>query len=190
MLPRDGQVRRTPLRRELERLTTSLTYERIGEQAPAIEALRAIHPHSLELVAAAVPGRPETYRFTCFQHAFKLMDPPESIVEICTRFPDIFPNGEFVSFLISEYLTLVDPALATDGDVVVYLSDTRPVHAAVIEGNQLRSKWGLAHMWRHRVDEVPEKYGDRVLAFKPLSREVAVAAFLTFASRKGAGDGV
>jgi hypothetical protein len=68
--------------------------------------------------------------------------------------------------------------------VVVYFAAGWPIHAAVIDGNTLVSKWGLAHLWRHGIAEVPEGYGQTIRAFRSITRDEALEAFLKFAAIK------
>jgi hypothetical protein len=159
-----------------------LIYERVGEQPAAVRALRALHPHSIELAREALPNDPKTFRYNCFQYAFGLQDPPKEVVDICTRYQDVFPSSEFVSFLVSQYLLEISPACAGIGDTVVYFQNDRPNHAAIFVDDSLVSKWGTAHLWRHGIWEVPSHYGQTARTFRPIRKPVAIEAFILFAS--------
>jgi hypothetical protein len=46
------------------------------------------------------------------------------------------------------------------GEVVIYLRNGSPVHAGLITGKRVRSKWGIGGLWEHNLCEVPRFYGD------------------------------
>lgn len=146
-----------------------------------IGELAARHPHSIELVAPAIPGDELTFKFTCFQHAFELTDPPRTIVDIATLWPDVYPNAKFVLYLMDQRLTEVTPIDVVDGDVVVYFSNGVPTHAGQIKSGGVVSKWGTAHLWRHGLYEVPARYGGEVRFFHALTRGESQESFLRFA---------
>ncbi|MDB4909156.1 MAG: hypothetical protein JWO05_3940 [Gemmatimonadetes bacterium] len=172
---------RSRLRDALERLTADLAFERITEQVPAIEELKAREPHSLQLLREAVPGKLETYRYTCFQYAFGLVSPPPDIVGICTLYPKIYPNSEYVQFLIRGQLRAMEPGQQMTGDIVIYFDGETPRHAGVFDGDAVISKWGTAHLWRHRLEEVPANYGDRFRFYRLPPAYDAEDAFRQFA---------
>jgi hypothetical protein len=49
----------------------------------------------------------------------------------------------------------------------------------------VRSKWGMVHLWRHVLQEVPAGYGDRVRFFQRLPAERCVELFLEYAEAMG-----
>lgn len=169
------------LRRALHRITTDLVGERVREQLDAIRGLA--DGHSISLVQEAHPNDESTYRFTCFQYAFELTEPPRGIVDLATLYPEVYPNSEFVGFLVREYLEEVQPEDVRNGDIVIYY-DAAATHAGRVVDGQVISKWGTAHTWRHGLFEVPEPYGNVVRFFRPMAREDSVCAFLDYAAEK------
>jgi len=138
-------------------------------------------PHSIALVAKAIPGDAATYSYTCFQHAFELTEPPQLIVDIATLWPHVYPNSKFVAYLIEHYLEEVGSDEIRDRDVVVYFNGGVARHAGRVQGERVVSKWGTAHLWRHALYEVPSAYGNEVRFFRPLCREDSQQAFVRFA---------
>jgi len=57
------------LREQLEEITDRYGDDRVAEQIPRIAELSAIFPHSISLLHAAIPGRPETFQFNCYASA-------------------------------------------------------------------------------------------------------------------------
>ena len=127
-----------------------------------VAALRADTGHAINVVREAIPGRPETFRYTCFQFAFGLVNPHPDLTRIATRHDDVFPGSDFVTFLVASVLTEIKPETAEDDDIVIYFRDGVPQHAGLISADLVVSKWGMAHTWRHRLFEVPSSYGSSV----------------------------
>ena len=153
----------------------------IRRQLVLIEGLKDSFRHSISPVAEAIPGREETYRYTCFQHAFELMDPPADIVRIATRYPHVYPSADFVKYMIREALTEVSPSEVESGNVVVYAHAGRIRHAGKVDGESIVSKWGVGHLWRHPVFEVPTRYGASVRFFRSLPSGGGVSSFMAYA---------
>jgi hypothetical protein len=84
-------------------------------------------------------------------------------------------------------LAEVTVADARDGDLVFYFGDDgRFKHAGVCRDNgQVVSKWGIGHLHRHRLFEVPESYGTKVRFFTKLLYEEAFEHFMEFAEDEG-----
>jgi len=168
------------MREELDAITDVYVRERVGEQIALIQALGKDHPHSSSLVKEAIPDQPDTFGYTCFQHAFGLTDPPAVVVGIATQYPDLYPSAEFVQFLIDHELTEVTAGEVRDSDVVVYFADGRIKHAGKAAGGFVISKWGTAHLWKHRLFEVPLAYGSQLRFFRAITREDSVFAFIEY----------
>jgi hypothetical protein len=151
----------------------------VGRQIEYVESLRATHDHSIVLVQAAIPERPQTFRFNCFQFALALVDPPDEVVRVCDD--AIYPNSSFVAYLVDNELAQVAAEHSDDGDIIVYASEEKITHAGRINGDAIVSKWGGAHTWMHGVFEVPDRYGSNVRFFRALTRNEAVGAFLAYA---------
>jgi hypothetical protein len=172
------------LRAALDEITSKVTAEDVGRQVQLVRSLAARYSHSITLVVEAVPSNPATFQYTCFQHAFELVDPPRAIKEIAMLYPTVYPSAEFVEYLIAHYLREVTAHNARDADVVVYSSDVAIRHAGKVRGDLILSKWGTAHLWSHRLFEVPASYGSIVRLFSHLSHDESAVAFVEFAESK------
>lgn len=170
------------LRNALSDITTNYTGKRAGDQVRLIEDLRQQYQHSISLVGEAVPGQPETFRYNCIQHVLGLINPPAEIIKIANDYAAIFPSPEFMQYLIEHML--VELAQRKDGCVIVYSDGQGIKHAGKSEGELVVSKWGLCHLWRHRIYEVPITYGSDVRFFESIAREESVQWFLKYASEK------
>ncbi len=168
------------LREELEEITDRYADDRVGGQIGQITNLALKYPHSISLVKEAIPGRPETSRFNCYQHSFGLVD-VEAVNRIMKEYPSVFPGCEFVQFLIDRRLHEISVEDAEDGDHVLYVG-AHIEHAGRVREGAIESKWGLAHLWRHGVYEIPWRYGNTVRFFRHISQEDSVRAFLDYAA--------
>ena len=178
------------LRKELLQVTRDLIGDQVQEQIARVEALSGQYHHRIRIVQEADPNRPDTFQYTCFQHAFDLVDPPEIVRTIATTFVDVYPNSEFVSFLIANDLQERRPDAVANGDVAVYWDRGHIKHAGLVDMPDIIAKWGTAHLWRHRAFEVPTSYGDQVRVFQPLSAERIQQLFIVFAEHEVGRDAV
>lgn len=178
------------LRQKLLEITSDLIGDRVQEQMVRVEALSAQYHHQIRIVQEADPNRPDTFQYTCFQHAFGLADPPEMVRRIATSFVDVYPSSQFVSFLIANDLQERTPDAVANGDVAVYWDRGHIKHAGLVEMPDIISKWGTAHLWRHRAFELPTSYGNQVRVFRPLSAERIRMLFLFFAQQEVGRDAV
>jgi hypothetical protein len=169
------------LRSELDRITRAFVGDEVGRQIPAIAALKSRFGHDITLEAEAIPSDRKSWKYTCFQHAFDLVDPPWLIVTIANA-DHLYPGSEFVAFLTSNVLDTIGPEQVADGDVVVYSSKGIPKHAGKCRAGRVVSKWGEMHVWRHRLFEVPLRYDSAVLFHRSISRPESVAAFIEYAT--------
>jgi hypothetical protein len=171
------------LRSELDRITFAFVGDEVGQQIPAIAALKLRFGHDITLEAEAVPSDRRSWKYTCFQHAFELVDPPALIVKIANT-DRLYPNSEFVAFLTRNVLDTVGPEQVADGDVVVYSPQGIPKHAGKCRAGRVVSKWGEMHLWRHRLFEAPLRYDSTVLFYHSISRPESVEAFVKYATTK------
>jgi hypothetical protein len=169
---------------ELGQIVDRYIGDQAGDQIDQIATLALKHPHSICVVREAIPGKQESFRFNCYQHSFSLVD-IESVTRIMRMYGSIFPGREFVQFLIDARLHEINVEEANDGDHVIYAAGSRIEHAGKVSQGMIESKWGLAHLWRHRVYEVPWAYGNVVRVFSRLSQEESVRAFLDYAAGRG-----
>ena len=183
-----GTVVDPQLRRILQSITDECIGDRGHDQIALIEALSHEYPHSISLVQEAILGKPESGNFTCFQYALDLIDLPDQVRLITSRFPRVFVGSDFFGWLTANILQPTGLDHAREGDLVLYLAGGRVEHAARLSADLLISKWGLGHMWRHGLFEVPEAFGGKVKCFQAFSSDAAGDAFIKYAKHVIGGD--
>jgi hypothetical protein len=167
------------LRKALSEITTQHIRKQAHEQIRLIEVLREKYGHAISLVQEAIPGQPETGQFTCYQYAFNLVDAPPEVIRIASDHQKIYPSSVFVQFLIDHVLD--ELSAPKDGCVIVYSDGQEIKHAGKMRGQMVVSKWGTAHLWQHRIYEVPITYGSSVRFFEAIQAERSIQAFLRYA---------
>lgn len=148
----------------------------IGKQIALINELRLVIPHTIKLEREAKIDEEESWRYNCFTFAFRLLDSPE-FIDIIQRFPFLFANFSYASYLIERYLTEIDHNKAQDDDYIIYFLNGNLKHAGRIRNNRVISKWGMYHLWEHGFWEVPTEYGDKIEIFQQIPIEECVSAF-------------
>jgi len=91
------------LREALDHIVDRYACDEVGEQIRQIKNLAQKYPHSISLVYEAIPNKPETFSFNCYQHSFDLVN-VEPVDRIMKTRPSIFPGREYASFLIDNLL--------------------------------------------------------------------------------------
>ena len=170
------------LRARLNEITDRYIAEEIGRQIELVAELAKLYPHSVRIIGEAVPGEPETFQFTCFQHAFDLVG-SRQVAEVARIYVKVYPNSEFVQYLIDYHLNEVGRSAIEDGDLIVYAQDAQIKHVGKIIGNRVLSKWGLGHLWSHGTFEVPAKYGSLIRYFRRIPRQTCIQAFAVYAKK-------
>jgi len=171
------------LRAELQRITDSYIGDEAEKQIRLVADLSVRYPHSIQLLGKAIPGQPDTFRFNCHECTFDLRA-SEEVRRIAMGYSEIFPNRDYVAWLIDNVLREVSESEAQGGDFVVYFSNDDVTHSGLWRDGKVHSKWGLSHLWEHAIDEVPASYGDRVRFFRNIKRDQCVAGFVTYAETK------
>jgi hypothetical protein len=170
------------LRDELQEITDRYADDRVAEQILRIAKLNPRFSHTISLLQAVMPDKPETFQFNCYQYSFALRK-----VESVTRIMQehwLSPRREFGRFLLDTRLQGIPANEAQDGDHIIY-EDPEIVHAGIVREGRIESKWGLGHLWHHGVFEVPWRYGTHVRYFRRLAPGNCVDAFLEYATERG-----
>ena len=179
------------LRWHLQNITGEFTGVRVAEQLAKIDALKAKHNHSIVLVQSAVLANQRTWNFNCHAFAFGLHE-TEEFWSIRESQPDVWPTGTFVSQLLVPRLEPISEDNQRVGDLIVYFSGQSVTHSGIVGDQLVRSKWGSAHTWDHRIFEVPTSFGSTVRYFKRVPSCDVVAAYTEFckaAQQAFAADG-
>lgn len=176
------------LRNALQGITERHRDAKIWQQIQEVEALRARFGHSISLVKAVADARPAEQQSTCFMEALGLAPASGLMLRILRQFDFVYPGSEFVGSLIRRGLLRRVAVQPVDLDIVLYFEAHTPRHAGNVEGDAVISKWGLGHVWRHRLSEVPLSYGDRAEFFGRVDSHAAREWFADYARAKlGAG---
>jgi len=167
------------LRAELQKITHDGNLE---NHARRIAELRAQVPHSIEILTK--PG--DNLRYNCIMHALGVPENTELIglVMRCPR--SIHPNTRFLKFLKDRGILSPIAQLAA-GQVVTYSNGRGIRHAGrTISELVVESKWGIGHLYRHALMEVPSSYGNKLSYFAPPDAQAVVGEFIEFARSQGA----
>jgi hypothetical protein len=165
------------LRRELSRLTDL----GVEEHERQIEGVRIARPHEVELVERADPA----HEFACVMYALGLANTIAGKLSIIDIPPAAIVRPEMLDFMrATGRLTEIDRREATQGAVVIYYRGNETKHVGLVDGDKIRSKWGIGHVWRHPAFEVPDSYGDLIRYFEPVKRPAALGAYRAYVSRK------
>jgi hypothetical protein len=170
------------LREALDRISHYRGAE-VDRQISEVERLRTQFGHSITLCQAVSDASPGAGQFTCFMHALEISAPPQVVLKILERFDTVYFGSEFVDQLVQKGL-LVELAKQEDDDILIYFRDGWPRHAGKTKGEMVISKWGLGHVWRHGVFEVPASYGSEVRVFQRVDGATAANWFFQYATAK------
>lgn len=171
------------LREALDRITDQFIDKDVSQQVAEVRKLIGLG-HRISVQSQVSANEPDIPRYTCFQFALGLKDPPRLIITIATLYPKVYPSAEFVEYLVANHLTEISKDEIQDGDVVLYYRDGTAAHAGLVKGGLVISKWGCGHLWLHDFYEVPARYGNDLRYFRPITRGEAQLAFLRYAELK------
>jgi hypothetical protein len=178
-----------PLRVALEQLLCDTADTDISPQVDLVRRLRNKHPHTIEIVQLVRNEDPSSWNYGCFEFALGLNNLPVGDRLRSIKYEEhrgrILRN--FVDWICEKELIrkcAIDQAI--DGDMVLY-SDRRLGlrHAGLVRENNVVSKWGLGHLWRHRLWEIPTSYGDSAQTYTASEPSQVIAALKEFAKVKG-----
>ena len=173
----------TSLREELERIVNGVTVQ-ITDHPQTIRRLKSRHPHSIQHVDECF-GRP----FNCFAYALGIAE-SESIYDLLYRDAErrvplgVKVGAEFVVRLIEKRMLVED----SDGIALVYFRSDRPVHAGILDGCSVISKWGMGHLWNHYEWEVPISYGGKTVRYGSATVSAIEEEFARYAAGLGHTD--
>lgn len=141
------------LRKKLDEITNGLP----SRQPDLINKLKSQYEHGISLIS-----NPSFIDSTedCFVYVFKEKIPIDirnKIRYLIQESPHIFED--MMHELISKgFLSLHDQP-EKDDKIVVYFKEGLPKHFGLIDNDKIISKWGIVHVWKHGLWEVPLSYG-------------------------------
>jgi len=146
-----------------------------------IEELKEEYAHTIEIVVPPAP----IHRFTCAVHAFGLIGNQDYEGIVMAAPKHVFAGTGFVQRLIDSG-TLEPLTKPQNGDLVVYRSAGDIKHIGrMLSPDRVESKWGIGHLYRHALLEVPANYGDAFELFKGVDVNTVLDAFVEFARENG-----
>jgi hypothetical protein len=157
----------------------------MSDHPAAIAAISSRFQHSIQRVPDA-GQRP----YNCYMFALGLLD-NDRIYEILQKdagwygLAGVRVGPEFVSSVMQNGTVVKNDA----GEVVIYLRDGSPVHAGLITGKRVKSKWGIGGLWEHNLWEVPRSYGDTAQTYTVARPELLESEFETYADELIASKG-
>ena len=146
-----------------------------------IEQLRAMYAHTIEVVPSPAP----IDRYTCAMYAFDLVEDEEyRNIVLAARGP-VYASTGFVQRLIDHgTLEPLDQPLA--GALVIYRLNGAVTHIGrMISRDRIESKWGIGHLYRHALLEVPSQYGDELEFYAAIDADAALDELADFAREHG-----
>ena len=178
-------------RPDLRRLLNEITRSPRDEHPARIGQLGTVHQHGIKLALATDTPTTPPDKYTCFMHAFDLVN-SRPVIEIARTFAvgenETYPTGAFVAYLVDRHLSEILHEEAQNGDIVVYSCAAGIAHAGKFSGGKVISKWGTGLLWEHAVDEVPSAYGDDVSFFHAPPWPIAEQAFVAYARQREGAD--
>jgi hypothetical protein len=140
----------------------------VSDYPVRIAELKSQYAHNVSILP---DGKHRIERFNCFAYALGLWDNADYICMVDAAMNSAIVNSSLMALMIDDgTLCEISMSAAVAGDMILYLSNDRPTHAAVIASVgpplMLRSKWGGNEVHQHGLWEVPADYGDSVRAYK------------------------
>lgn len=167
------------LRRELNAVNSERPDGDIAWHIPYIEDLRPRYGHTIHLAEKLTDGRRRVGQFNCYMYALGVRT-SETVIRILNEQSAWMKFGkEFLTIVRGTLTRVTEPSV---GDLVLYSDPTGLQHAGKWNSDSVLSKWGLGHVWRHGVFELPASYGDVVEVYKAIEIETVEAYFQAYAN--------
>jgi hypothetical protein len=176
------------LRQRLDEIT-GLPRDQVPNHVDMVAKLADDYSHRIEPAAETWLEDLPVETYTCFMHACGLEN-SDVVVRIASVLNDVYPSREFIDFLVSHHLVEVAAPGISDGDLVVYSDSEKIMHAGISRGGRVISKWGRGLLWKHRLFEVPARYGDRVRFYRPIPTSAAEQAFIAYAKARAGAEAI
>ena len=160
----------------LQEIVDNNTGDKTKDQITLISNLSKEFNHSIILKKEANLSNESSWRYNCFTYAFNLLNSSE-FLDITERYPFLFAEPRYASYLINNYLCKISETEAVNEDYIIYFHEKMPKHAGKYFNGKIISKWGHFHLLEHEIYEVPSSYGDEIQFFKKISVPECVSAF-------------
>lgn len=166
------------LRQRLDEITENGNPE---SHPDLIAQLRQYVPHAIEVVPSPAP----ISRYTCVVHALNLVENKEYEEIVLASPKHVFASPAFVDRLISRQVLAPAPCKCS-GSLVLYRQGGRLKHIGkMVLADNVESKWGVGHLYRHPMLEVPAKYGCETEFVDAIDADVAIDELVVWARENG-----
>ena len=118
-------------------------------------------------------------------HALSIVEDAEYIAIANAAPKEIFASPRFVERLIGRG-GLHEVHESTVGALVVYFDHGAVKHIGrLLTATLVESKWGLGHLYRHELLEVPNNYGSDLRFFSAVDRDFTIDQYVEYAHENG-----
>jgi len=182
--PFDPALSNPQLRAELEAIIKPDDPKSVADQIAAVNELRNRYGHTIDVVETVADASRAPGQYNCYMFALGVQR-SQAILELLADPYIKLGNGFMAWLLVNSHLSAVDPTTVTPNPVVLYMTSESPVHAGRWDRDRVVSKWGLDHVWRHRVYEVPSSYGAIAQPYGALPRDLVEQLFAQYVEQHG-----
>ena len=134
----------------------------VDDHISAIEEIRNVYLHSIYIMPSAFDEPLEQYN--CVMHALDLAARGFDPCDFKGRF---YANTEFLSDMIEK--GHIEECNQKNGNIITWSNNERIMHVGLILDNDIAiSKWGIGHLYKHGLHEIPENYGSQINYYKPI----------------------
>ena len=167
---------------DLRSRLTEITSNGLPNSHPRlIDQLQLDHVHGIEFVSFPVAIE----RYTCAMHAFDLVEDEEYAGLVLASPAPVYASTGFVQRLIDRGV-LERLAQPQSSALVVYRLGRTVKHIGrTLSPERCESKWGIGHLYRHGLLEVPSDYGDCLEFYRAIDRDSALDELVIFAREHG-----
>ena len=122
-----------------------------------IASLSKYYPHSITLQSNPNCIDPT---IDCFLFVFLGKLPDELVEKIGNFYDDTSNCADYFHQLLDDGFIKMHTSRKANDEVVVYFKDGVPTHFGKLENDLIISKWGIGLIWKHKLFEMPQSYGD------------------------------
>jgi hypothetical protein len=146
-----------------------------------IEELRRLNPHGIQIVESGAPIE----RYTCAMYAFDLVENDKYTSIVLASPKPVYTSTGFVQRLIDR--RTLEPLTSPRSDsLVVFRSRGSVTHIGrMITAERVESKWGIGHLYRHALLEVPTQYGEELEFYGVIDANTVLDGLADFAREHG-----
>jgi hypothetical protein len=158
-------------RAEIDAITRRYDPDKVRGQLLDMTQLARRFPHSIEVVQAFNRAERGPRQFNCYMYALDIHNSP-SIAKLLEH-PGLPLGNDFMQWLVESRRLKPTAATLKNDDIILYSNVEGVQHAGRWNGERVVSKWGLAHLWKHGIFEIPTRYGQVARSYRGVKRALA-----------------